>query len=34
MDAILLIHALVKLANLANGAMSIFTGEPGERSEP
>ena len=34
MDAILSFHALVNLANLANGAMSRFTGEPGERSEP
>ena len=34
MDAILSLHALVNLANLANGAMSRFIGEPGERSEP
>ena len=27
-------HALVNLANLANSAMSKFTCEPGERSEP
>ena len=34
MDEILLLYALVNVANLANGALSNITSEPGERSEP